>query len=175
MHNDILYEDACRFLEAYKPEDAKELLDQILQNDPNSVRAINKMGIVHIQMQNLYEAENAFNKALELDPTYAPALVNLGNLCQEVGDIEKAMSYYEEAKKKDDEYPMSYYNMAIIFRKQGDIKKYMDYIKTYKRMMRRYNHDMTNSIRITAKRRIGCLPAIIMIAVSVAIMVTLIQ
>lgn len=175
MHNDLLFDDASRFLEAYEPEKAEEILIELLTKEPNNVKYINKMGVAHIQRKMLFEAENCFRKALEIEPDFAPAIVNLGNLCQEVGDYDKAMEYYEEAARKDAEYPMSYYNMAIVYKKRKDYTKYSDNLKKYKRLLRRFYSDNENEVRILAKRRLGCLPAILMIAVGILFMVLLIQ
>lgn len=175
MHNDVKFDDACRMLEAFEPDQAEPLLREILETEPNRADVLNKIGVAFAQRKQLFEAENYFRLALEKDEYCAAALVNLGNLCQEAGDYVKALTFYEDAIKKDLDYPMSYYNKAIILKKNGDYKGYTSFMKQYKRLLRRQHADGENSARIIAKRRMGCLPAMILIAVSIVSLMIFIQ
>lgn len=175
MHKDILFDDASKYLDAFEPDKAEEILNQLLEVEPDNVKYLNKLGVAYILKKQLFEAENQFRRVLEINPDYAPAIVNLGNLCQEVEDYDNAMMYYEEASRKDPDYPMSYYNMAIVLKKKNEYYAYSKQMKKYKRLLRRYYADQDNEVRILAKRRIGCLPAMLLIAVSVLLLVLLIQ
>lgn len=169
MLKDARYLEGCRLLECFQLDAADQEFRSLIEEQPNHFEAINKVGVIFVQKGHPAEGKECFLQALEIEPMYAPALVNIGNLYQEDGDINLAERYYKEAIEADLDYPMTYYNLALIHKRQGNYKKYVSEMKKYKRLHRRAMPDEDEQFRLNYKRKLGCLPSMILSLIVVAI------
>lgn len=169
MLKDSRYLEGCKLLEFNQLDEADEQFRNLLEEKPDHFEAINKIGVIFIRKGHLAQAKECFLKALEIEPQFAASLVNLGNMYQEEGNIAMAEKFYLEAIEADLDYPMSYYNLALIFRIQGNYKKYVDYMKKYKRLHRRALPDEDEQFRLDYKRKLGCLPTMLVSLLVLAI------
>jgi tetratricopeptide (TPR) repeat protein len=88
--NQKLFEKAQAATDKKKYEEARALLNQLLDNDANDFQAWTELGTLGLIKQNLPEAEKAYLRAIEVRPKFFLALMNLGKL-------RVAQKKYEEA------------------------------------------------------------------------------
>lgn len=169
MLKDARYLEGCKYLEMGRFEDAESEFLNLLDEQPYHFEAINKMGVLAVKQGRFSEAREKFNKALSIEPAYAPALVNIGNLHLEENDLAVATDYYKQAIEADLDYPMSYYNLALVYKREGDYKKYVGEMKNYKRLNRRAQPAEDEQFRLHYKRKMGCLPTMIVSLLVIAI------
>ena len=127
------YEKACQLLKLNKIDAAKEIFENIYNDNPKHFESINKLGAIFAIQGQQDSARQMFFKSLEINPDYAPALCNLGNIYNQNKDFENALKYYQLSIEKDDKYPMAYYNLSVLYKSQKNYNQYLKYIKKYKR------------------------------------------
>lgn len=71
-----------------------EILEQVIQKNPSSYKAISDLGILLATKGNWSDAKEKFNLALSINPKYDVALSGLGLCYNEEGDNEAAFNYY---------------------------------------------------------------------------------
>jgi len=91
-----------RLFKEYKLDEARELLDFVLTNDPDNKEALILLGKIHARTQNFGPAINCFNKVLTLDPENLEALTGL-KLIQNILQLTNNF-YFENAYTDDDLY-----------------------------------------------------------------------
>lgn len=131
------YNDACKMIEIGNYKNAEEILNNILLNDPQDYKAINKLGVIYSVQDDIEKARVFFETCLSLKPDYAPAIVNMGNIFQQLGDYQKALQMYSYAIEKDMKCHLAYYNLSILHRKMGNYNKYIKLYKEYKRLYKK--------------------------------------
>jgi tetratricopeptide (TPR) repeat protein len=100
--------------------------------------ALNKRGVVLMDLGKRDEAAKAFADALAVDARYAPALANAGNLLLEDGNIEGAIESYRAAIAADEEYAVAYLNLGVALKRAGRANEAVRYLRTAHRLeMRR--------------------------------------
>lgn len=161
MLQDARYYEAVKLIEFNRHEEAQVLLDEVIQAYPEHWEAFNKKGVIAVKEGRAEEAESFFRRALAISQDYAPALANMGNLYFERGDLDAARELYLEAIEADVDYYMSYYNLALTYKRQGDYKKYVSNMKTYKRLLRRARPSEDEQFRLQYKKKMGCLPTMV--------------
>lgn len=77
-------------------------LDEALERDPNSVRALTNRGIALGQLGRVQEAAEEFEQALKVDPNYSYAHFNLASLQAGSGDFELALFHFQKAAETGD-------------------------------------------------------------------------
>lgn len=169
MLKDARYLEGCKFLEMGRFEEAEGEFLNLLSEQPAHFETINKMGVLAIQQGRFAEAREKFQNALSINPEFAPALVNIGNLYLEENDLIQASAYYHKAIEADLDYPMSYYNLALVYKREGDYKKYVKEMKNYKRLNRRAQPAEDEQFRLHYKRKMGCLPTMIVSLLVIAL------
>lgn len=139
------YNEACKLISNCKFTEAEYILDEILQEDEEYYKAINKFGVIYAEQGNLNKAEEYFNKALSVKENYVPSIVNLGNLFKENGELDKAEKYYIYAIQIDPEYVNSYYNLAVLYKALKNYPAYIKYIKEYKKHIKNTKYKNLNT------------------------------
>jgi Flp pilus assembly protein TadD len=117
--------------------EAKELLLNVIQQQPEDIEAYNKLGVIMAQQGQCEQAEKYFKKALELDPGNSSAVSNMGNIYYETGDLDKAEKYYKTALRIDPDNPLPYNNLAVIYKKKKKIDLFVRYYKKSLNLQRR--------------------------------------
>jgi len=82
-----------------------------------------RLGRVHLDLQELDEAEEAFRAALELDPGSAAAYEGLGKARYEQGRPEDAIEYLQHALELQPEATSLHYLLGLAYRKLGDLEE----------------------------------------------------
>ena len=115
-------------------DDAIELYNKALAENPRSVYALTSRGMCYTKKHDLDLALIDFNKAVQILPTYSSAFYYRGNLYLEKGMLDKALSDYNQALKPTDPY-------ALLQR--GDVlyklKSYALAIVDYTNLLKLYN------------------------------------
>jgi len=108
----------------------KNFLD-ILVKKPDTVEAINGLGIVYFNEKKYKKAKQAFNRVITLDPHYFKAYNYLGLIYTEQGDYENARNILEKATGSEKNHLPEYafINLASMEIKRGDLDSALGYIK----------------------------------------------
>lgn len=126
---DELFAKGKAALEVNKFDEAEACFLEILQEEPDDVEVLNKMGIIYIYQQDMIKAREYFERTLELDPKHVAATCNLGNIELEEGDMNKAEMLYRDALRLDPQYGTAHNNLAYILKKTGRIAEAVGHMK----------------------------------------------
>jgi tetratricopeptide (TPR) repeat protein len=96
-----LYQRAANAERESTPGKAIEIVKEIVVLDPDDFIAWAKLGSLHLQRNELGEAEAAFRRALAIRGDYTPALINLGTLAAIQKYYPAAIAIYLEAIKTE--------------------------------------------------------------------------
>ena len=90
----------------------------------------NNLGLVFLEIGDLYRAIEHLNRAIELDHTLDVAYCNRGLAHLELGDFEAAYENFRKALDLDQYDPMHYNNMGVLFLDLEAPAKACDYFNT---------------------------------------------
>ncbi|TWT44126.1 lipoprotein NlpI [Phycisphaerae bacterium RAS1] len=80
-----------------RTEEALDLLEPLLEQNPDAGRLYGALGIVLSNSDNLDEARKALETALEIDPHDEAAIANLGLVYEKMHDGKQAIQLYDRA------------------------------------------------------------------------------
>ena len=103
-----LYTDAAKRLDIYTKAHAAH---------PESIRAINNMAYVQIEMNNLADAKVSLEKAIALNSAHPVVLNNLGVVALKEGDLAKAEELFNKATEAGEAVQ---YNLGILYIIKGE-------------------------------------------------------
>lgn len=96
-----------------------DLLNEILDADPDDRLATLARGSVYLRMNQPKRAISDFDRVLEIDPKHAKAH-HLRGLAQEIaGFNDRALKDFDKAIDIDPEYGAAYYSRATLLTKMG--------------------------------------------------------
>lgn len=98
---DDLYKRVADAERNKRPDEAAELLKQIVEIDAVDFLAWSRLGYTYIERNMLPEAESAFKKALSVRPDFTPAMLSLGMLKGFQNQFDDAIRYLERAVASD--------------------------------------------------------------------------
>jgi tetratricopeptide (TPR) repeat protein len=107
-------------LQQNRPDEAKNLVLQILQHDPRSIEAFNLLGMILSQQQNYSDAVSVFKKALQIDPASAKTRNNLGMVYLIEKQVEPAGSEFRAVLQRDPANRDANYNLGVLLMIKGD-------------------------------------------------------
>lgn len=97
---DQLFFEADKRIKEEKFVEARDLLLQAVQLDPNFGRAYNHLGWIYdVKYKDYQKAEEAYKKALEVSPDYAPLYINYAILLSILGRDTEIVDLLEKALK----------------------------------------------------------------------------
>lgn len=85
-------------LQAKKPEEALVTFAKAFQYATDDEDLYFAIGISHLKLEQLANAEQAFASAVELDARHVPALHNLATVCERTNRPDEARVYYERVQ-----------------------------------------------------------------------------
>lgn len=97
-------------------------LKQLLQDDPDNLAALVRLGNLHFDVQMWDQAAGYYERAVELDPDDPDLLTDLGTCYRGMSEYEKALTYFERAHDSDPTHWQSLFNTAIVA--GFDLKQY---------------------------------------------------
>jgi len=151
-------------------EEALELYRKVLAEDETVAWAHSRTGAILAQLGDLDAAEAHLLRAIELDPQLPQAHSNLGNIHYSRGAYEAALEKYKAAVALDPNNPTFYKNLHAAYKRLGKLNEAVESIKKAQRLKRSHmreeaNREMT-AMRGDLKRRLGCLPIGILLALT---------
>jgi tetratricopeptide (TPR) repeat protein len=96
-----------------------DLLDDILNADPDDRLALLARGSVTLKMGNAENAINDFSRAVKIDPKHAKAYHLRGLAREMAGDDDGAILDFNKAIEIDREYGAAYYSRATLLTRLG--------------------------------------------------------
>jgi tetratricopeptide (TPR) repeat protein len=96
-------------------EDGANVVQTLLEHDPNDAISLNFLGIIHLELQNFHLAYQYFRRALQEKQNLAPVWVNFGLAAHELGRNQEALSSYLKSAEIDTDYVKAYVNAAALF------------------------------------------------------------
>ena len=105
---------------------AGDLLQSILDREPDAVEIITTLGQVREKLGDVAGAEQAWKRAAALDPDMAQPRNHLGNLARNRGDGVEAERWYLAAIGADPYFMGAYNNLALVYQDRGEIGKAID-------------------------------------------------
>ncbi len=110
-------------------EEARQILNELLEKAPDDTDALNCLGVVLWQMKQLPESVYVLERALKLEPAYPQARNNLGIALYELKRYDEAVNVWRQALSLKPDYPEAHYNMGVALYQSG---LYEQAIEAYK-------------------------------------------
>jgi tetratricopeptide (TPR) repeat protein len=95
------YKRASLLHRSSRLEDAKEFYEKALTLDPNSVKALNDLGVAYMQGGDYVEAQESFEQAIQRKPDYVDAYYNLACLYALKGEKIRSLNHLKKAISLD--------------------------------------------------------------------------
>lgn len=92
-----LQQAADMYMNKHMDENAEEVLNEILQINPNTVNVFNSLGVLYRKQGKLREALEQYQKALKVTPNEEKIHYNIGRLCIDMKELEKAKEAFTKA------------------------------------------------------------------------------
>ena len=113
--NSLAYKNALSAMKNGELKQAKNLLREVINEEPSFSNAHANLGIVFFKSNSFNEAENSFRHALRTNPKNIYALNHLGILYRQQGDFSSAKSSYEKAININSDYALAHLNLGILY------------------------------------------------------------
>lgn len=97
-------------------------LEQHVQENPNDVAALRRLGDLHFDQANWAQARDVYSRVLQLEPGNADVLSDLGVVYRGLKDYPKALAQFDEAQRLVPQHWMSRFNEAIVL--AFDLQRY---------------------------------------------------
>jgi serine/threonine protein kinase/Tfp pilus assembly protein PilF len=110
-----------KLLRESKPNEAMNILNQVLDENPQLARAYLERAMLYWDRNERERSMRDINMTLELDPEYAAAKAFRAQMLFAEGDDESALEAFNSAISLDPFDPVSYLGRAELFRKTGDM------------------------------------------------------
>ncbi len=124
-HAAALTERAISSARNGKWQEAKQLFNRALIDNPHDQAALNGLGVVHFNQADMEAAIRCFEQLLALNPDHAGARTNLGNALQKQGYIEAAINCYRQAIALQPHSAEAHNNLGHALLQQGAIEDAM--------------------------------------------------
>ena len=109
------------FLKNKNFNNAKFIVDQLIEEQPKNVDFLNILGIIFLETEEYLEAEKIFKKILDYKSNSFEAYYNLGILNQKLLNFNKALEYYLEANILNKNNYLLLNKIALIYLKNDDV------------------------------------------------------
>jgi tetratricopeptide (TPR) repeat protein len=113
--------------------EAKTIYHELLNIVPSHPDVLSNLGVIEMQIGDIYKGINYLEKSLEVNPRQPKAISNLGNGFLELNKNAEAINCYDLAIKLDHKLPEPYYNKA---RALKAITKYSEAIFNYQQAIK---------------------------------------
>lgn len=123
------YENARKFIEDEKYEEAIKLLQEILGKRPDETNTIYLLGICYEKVGKTKEAKKLFEKVVERKPNFAPVNFKLAVIYHREGNKDNALKYYRKTVELDKTNWVAFYDAGILLFEKGETDKAIEYLK----------------------------------------------
>jgi tetratricopeptide (TPR) repeat protein len=124
---DIQAEVGQIYATMHRPVDALGYFKRALDSDPQSLTALNGVGLAYFDMRDYSEAEPYFQKCLAVDSSNYSCTNNLGAAYLEAGDTDRAQPQLHRAHQLEPERPEALVNFGFLADRNGDWKRAVGY------------------------------------------------
>jgi tetratricopeptide (TPR) repeat protein len=124
---DIQAEMGQVFAALHRPADALAYFMRALDSDPESLTALNGLGLAYFDLHNYAESEKDFQACLRLDISNYTCTNNLGAAYLQNGDDDAAKPLLTRAHSLAPERPETLVNFGFLADRHGDWKRAIDY------------------------------------------------
>jgi tetratricopeptide (TPR) repeat protein len=109
-------------------EGARQLLEALVQAQPDNEYAFFFLGSAHFELGNFDKALAAYVKALELAPGYTGAMVNAGQTLRMLGRYDQAIRMGREVLERDKHDPDALFLLGATHFARGDTAAAENYL-----------------------------------------------
>lgn len=124
---DKTLEDALNLIKELNFSEAKELLNQILLNEPDNVEANKSLGLCNVNLNLYNEALFNFKKALDNDPEDALSWYYFGTIMEAKNDLPSAKNAFLKVIEYRKDYADAYKNLAVVYLKTQEHDKIIEF------------------------------------------------
>jgi tetratricopeptide (TPR) repeat protein len=100
-------------------EKSLELLDKVLELEPDHKLALTTRGAAALKMNRPDAAVESFNRSLEADPAYAKAYHMRGLAFESKGDHRAALNDFNKAIELNPQYGAAYHSRGTLYARMG--------------------------------------------------------
>ncbi len=112
-----LYSRALNAILAHNENAAQEALEGILEEEPDHIDALLRLGDIYGSEDNYQKANTYYQKARTIDPQNIETLFAIENLLEKTGRWSEALKYLEDILDIDED------NLSAMYRKRGILEK----------------------------------------------------
>ena len=116
-----LFSEAVSHHQSRRFQQAEELYERILTQDPSHVDALHLLGLVAYQQGDNSRALQLISKAISLNSDKPHYHFNLGLVQEKEGQLDEAISAYDRALTLNPSYTEAQSNLGNVFRAQGKL------------------------------------------------------
>jgi tetratricopeptide (TPR) repeat protein len=117
---------AADLFPAGKSEEARSILDKVIEADPKNAKAYGLRGVANRNLGDPDTAMADFDKAIELNPKLAQPYVDRAALWADQKDIVRIKADIDQAIKVDPKYAPAYSSRGVVRRIEGKLKDALD-------------------------------------------------
>jgi predicted TPR repeat methyltransferase len=111
--------DAAELHQAGQIEQAMQIYQDVLAEQPTNASALAFLGMAHFQRGAFVEAERLIATAIAFRPDYVDAFNNLGNVFLAQGRIAEAGLCYQNALSRNPSFVPAIVNLGVVLRRLG--------------------------------------------------------
>lgn len=123
------FEKAMDLINQGRFEEAKDVFEEILLDDPKNVNVLYNQGMCFTNLGQPEEAIRTLEQCIKYKPDYSNAYVAIGFAYSRMDDLENAKKYFFEALKIDSKNSFALKNLGGLFGGIGDIEKSLYYLE----------------------------------------------
>ena len=120
---DEAFKTAVNFYTKGNINEAKNILEKILEVKSDHFLALANLGIIFAQLKNFNKAIELFNKTLKINPKYAEGHNNLGNVLFELSEFDKSLDCYNKAVELNPNFTDAFNNLGNVYYKKKNFNK----------------------------------------------------
>lgn len=110
----ILKDLGAIYIDQGKIDEAKKIIADARQEDPNDVSLIHAEANIALKLEDMKTYNALMQEIVELDPVNPELFYNLGVSSFSIGELEKAKEYYKKAIELDPNYTNAKVNLAVV-------------------------------------------------------------
>lgn len=120
-------ETAINLIKESNFNEAKELLNQVIEIEPDNIEAIKSLGLCNVNLNLFDEALINFQKSLNGNPEDALSWYYLGTILESKNDLNAAKNAFRKVIEYREDYVDAYKNLAIVYLKTQEHFKIIDF------------------------------------------------
>ena len=123
------FEEALDLINQGRFEEATDVFEEILLDDPKNVNALYNQGMCFTNLGQPEKAIRTLEQCIKYKPDYSNAYVAIGFAYSRMDDLENAKKYFFEALKIDSKNSFALKNLGGLFGGIRDIEKSLYYLE----------------------------------------------